>query len=266
MKIIDFHTHAFSEKIADSAIEQLENHYQFEISNSGTVDNLIEKVEEADLHKAVVHNAAVVPEQVKVVNDCLLAIENEKLVTFGTIHPDLDNCEDELERIKSSGVKGLKLHPDFQRFDIISKDAYDMYKAIGDDFLVLFHVGDEVKKRGENYSTPRKLAQVISDFPELKVIAAHLGGYQMWEEAKDYLLGKDIYIDTSSALDFLPSTEAVNIIKTHGADRVLFGSDFPIKDPAVEIRKLGALGLDLIDRVQILSKNGLKLLAELGVK
>jgi len=266
VKVVDFHTHIFPEGIASRAVEQLENHYQLQIKNNGTFDNFMNKFKEAELYKAVVHAAAVVPRQVPTVNDWLLKIKDENLVNFGTIHPEYEDIEGELTRLKEAGVGGLKLHPDFQKFDIISKEAYAIYEAIGADFLVLFHVGDQVEEPANNYSTPQKLAQVIADFPELRVIAAHLGGYQMWQEAKEYLIGEDIYIDTSSALDFLPEEVVVEIINTHGVDKVLFGSDFPIKDPLTEMRQLTDLGLDLVDRLKILSKNGLKLLEELGVE
>lgn len=266
MKIVDFHTHAFPEKIATEAIEQLEEHYQLQISNTGTLDNLVNKCEEAGLYKAVVHNAALVPEQVKAINNWLLTIENDNLVKFGTMHPDFSDYETELARIKAKGIKGIKLHPDFQKFNMISKKAYAIYEAIGNDFLVLFHIGDEVEEPAKNYSTPRKLAQIIADFPELRVVAAHLGGYQMWDEVKEYLLGEDIYIDTSSTFDYLSSAEIVNIIRAHGVEKVLFGSDFPVKTPATELGQLSKLDLNLVERMKILSQNGLKLLKELGIE
>ncbi|SJZ33029.1 amidohydrolase family protein [Selenihalanaerobacter shriftii] len=266
MKVIDFHTHAFPEEIADKAIEQLENHYKLEISNTATLDSLVKKVEEANLYKAVLHTAAIVPAQVKTVNNWLLQIDNDNLIKFGTIHPRFIGYKSELARLKETGIKGIKLHPDFQQFDILSEEAYDIYEAIGSDFLVLFHVGDDVDDPDGDYSTPKKIAQVIKDFPDLRVIAAHLGGYQMWNEVKKYLFGKDIYIDTSSALDFLSSSEATEIIKGHGIDKVLFGSDFPIKSPLQEMRQLSKLDLSLMERVKILGKNALDLFEELGIE
>ncbi|MBM7624501.1 amidohydrolase family protein [Sporohalobacter salinus] len=266
IRIIDFHTHAFPDTMADKVVKKLEMYYQREIESQGRLEDLVQEIKESKLYKAVIHVAAVEPERVSELNDWLLEIDSKRLIKFGTIHPGLSDYEAELERLKKNGIKGIKLHPELQQFDILTQQAYDMYEAIGDEFLILFHIGDNRNGYQEDYSSPAKLAQIINDFTDLKVVASHLGGYQMWEQAREHLVGKNLYLDTSSSLDFLSIEEATEIIKAHGVEKVLFGSDFPLKKPIDEIKQLAKLDLSLIERARVLSQNSLDLLAELGIE
>ncbi|MGM0472309.1 MAG: amidohydrolase family protein [Bacillota bacterium] len=264
MKLIDFHTHAFPEEQAEKAIEKLETHYNLEIEQQGLLSELESELERADLYRAALHIAAVSPEQVPELNNWLLEINNPQLVRFGTIHPDFAKFKSELIRLKEAGIRGIKLHPELQRFDITSEKAYQLYEAISEDFLVLFHIGDDRDRYIIDYSNPNKLAQIISDFPNLKVIAAHLGGHHMWQEAREHLIGRDLYLDTSSTLDYLTPQEVTAMIKEHGVDRVLFGSDYPLHTPLDALQRISQLDLTLPERVKILSRNGQRLLAEVG--
>lgn len=265
MKIIDFHTHAFPEKVAPKAINRLEAHYNVNINNTGTLEHLLTSAEQADVYKSVLHASATSARQVETVNNWVADVSSPQIIRFGTIHPEYEEIVKELNRLKSLGIRGLKLHPDFQHFDLVDDKMYRLYELIGDEFLVLFHVGDDVYPTEDNYSTPKKMVQVIEDFPNLQVVAGHLGGYRMWDEAKKYIIGKNIYLDTSSVFRYISLEKASELIKLHGADKILFGSDYPMGSQSREIESIMNLDLDSVEKQQILIENGLELLKELDL-
>lgn len=259
MKVIDFHAHAFPEKIADRAVKNLENHYQVTIPCGGRFSDLLHYVKEAEIEHLVLCSAATKPEAVKVNNDWVAAMAQEHpgLITgFGSLHAGTTDFESELERMGSLGLKGVKIHPDFQGFDIDDPRMWPIYEAIGEDLIVLFHVGDKIY----SHSKPSKLAKILKVFPKMKVVAAHLGGWSCWEEAKEYLLKQNIYIDTSSTFWCLSREERVALMRFHGTDRVLFGTDYPIRSHKQELEDFMTLPLRDREKENILYNNAKQLL------
>lgn len=254
MKIIDFHTHVFHPKVAHLAIEKLENHYEFKWQCDGTLENLIQNLD--DVYRAVVFATPTKPEQTIVNNDYLLSIKHEKLIVFGSLHPDFEDVDGEIRRIKEHGLLGFKFHPDFQGFDVDSDSALEMYEKIGPDYPIMLHIGD----RKFNFSSPKKLERVLDIFPKHKFIAAHLGGYSTWEDEGKCLIGNNLWIDTSSALPFLTPKRATEIIHSHGVDKVLFGTDYPSTTVKKELEFFDKLKLTEKEKEKILYKNAEKLL------
>ena len=158
--------------------------------------------------------------------------------------------------MQSLGLKGVKIHPDFQDFDIDDSRMWPIYEAIGDRFIVLFHVGD-IKSQA---SRPLKLAKVLNAFPHMRVIAAHLGGWSRWDEARECLLKREIYIDTSSTFWCLSKEEIVSLIRFHGVEKVLFGTDYPMISHKNEIANFLSLPLKEWEQERILYTNGRQLL------
>jgi len=254
--IIDFHAHAFPEAIAEKAVENLEEHYRIKIANKGCLENLIDNLNEARVDKAVLLSAATNELQVRKTNDWLVQSKSDRVIPFGTLHPKYSDFLQELSFLKSKGIKGIKFHSDFQRFNIDDKRMWPIYEAIEEDFIVLFHVGDEKL----NFSSPKKLATILNSFPKMKIVAAHLGGYMRWDEVKTYLLGRNLYFDTSSCFWRLPPDKIHELIVAHGVDKVLFGTDYPIKTCREEISNVLNLPLTLEDKKKILGLNAAKLL------
>ena len=154
----------------------------------------------------------------------------------------------------SLGLKGIKLHPDFQHFNIDAPEAFPIYEAAEGRLPILIHMGDG---RYE-YSRPCRLLNVVKQFPKLVVIAAHLGGYQRWDEAEalsGYLGNPNIYIDTCSSIQFIPKERSVKIIRSHGVDNVFWGTDFPMWDHEKELNRFLGLGLTEEEKEKILWKN-----------
>lgn len=260
---IDFHTHAFHPKIAGKVLEQLEGHYGISPVGTGEADDLLARLDAAGIERAAVLAAATAPAQVIPANNWAieLARTQPRIVPFGTIHPGYPDCEAELDRLENAGIKGIKIHADFQGFRLDDPALFPVLEAIRGRFVALFHVGDRLPPE-KNPSCPAKLAAIHRDFPGLTIVAAHLGGYLHWAEALEHLAGSDIYLDTSSSLPFVGDALLASILDRHPAERVLFGSDYPLFDPAREIARLRQR-LDLSDaRLEQLLTNGEALLAD----
>ncbi|ADG82510.1 amidohydrolase family protein [Thermincola potens] len=257
MAIIDFHTHAFPEKIAHLAVNQLANHYKISIAGMGTLSDLLQSAQEAGITKLCLHAAATNPDQVQINNNWIAKQCSDNIIGFGSIHVDYPDPFSELDRMETLGLTGIKFHAEFQQFAIDDPRMWPVYEAIEDRFLVMFHVGD----RKSDLSHPARLKRVIESFPKMKIIAAHLGGWSKWQEAKDYLLGKDIYIDTSSTTWILPPVEIARLIRSHDINKVLFGTDYPVAKHKQELEAFHRIPLTSAEREKILWKNGADLLA-----
>ena len=226
MPIIDCHCHIYPEKIAARAVEGIGKFYDLPMEYNGTVSQMLEKSREAGITHSVVFSVATTPHQVESINS-FIAAEVEKhdnLVGLGAVHPDSPDQRADIDRIVSLGLRGVKLHPDFQGFDINDPLCMKIYGlCLERGLTVLIHMGD---LRYE-YSRPEKLIPVIKEFSGLKVIGAHLGGWSLWKEAADTLAEyPDFYVDCSSSLAFMPPEQAAAIIRDYGAERVLFGTDY----------------------------------------
>ena len=258
-KTIDFHAHAFPDKIAEKAAINLENYYKMPLVSKGHFDVLIDKAKAANIDKLVIHSTATKPEQVENVNNyvsSLMRENKEMLIGFGTIHPDYENYEDELCRIKELGLRGIKIHADFQNFDLDTKKMLPIYDKISNLGLpILFHMGDRVF----DHTSPRRLANVLEMFPNLIAIGAQLGGVFMWDESIKYLVGKNLYLDTSSTLHALEAEKFMYIVRTHGSDKILFGTDYPLSDYETECERFKMLDLTHEEKENIFYKNAYKL-------
>lgn len=273
--LIDCHTHAFADKIADKAVTQLIEYYKISTSFGGRLFDLITAANEANLDALIMLVAATKPEQLIPANNWALNLAQlspaqlqtqlgikriPKLIPFGTFHPDSPDWEGEIARLKAAGIKGIKLHPEFQQIDLADPKLHPFWETVKDDFILMIHVGDPVITPN-NLSTPKKIAQIIHDFPEIQIIAAHLGGYCFWEEALTELAGKKVYLDTSSALSYISPELFHKIFNKHGSNRILFGSDYPLESPAQALKSFDQFPwLKGTDREKILGKNCAELL------
>ena len=260
MKIFDAHVHVFPEKIAEKATKATGDYYGVAMYSVGNVENIKKEMKEGKITKCLIHSTATRPDQVVHINDYIakLVSENKEFVGFGTMHPDFSNIKEETERIKSLGLLGIKIHSDFQGFALDEEKALPIYEAARGSLPILFHVGD----KNSDLSHPKRVANVCRLFPDLTVIAAHLGGYSVWDEAEKYLVGKfdNLYFDASSSIDFMDDDQAIRIIENHGTDKILFGSDFPMHRPRGTVEKLLSFDFSKRDNKKMLYKNARKLL------
>ncbi|HEY3378610.1 MAG TPA: amidohydrolase family protein [Armatimonadota bacterium] len=244
--LIDAHTHAFSEKIADKAVEQLINYYQLPTSFTGTMPDLLAQAALAQLDALVLLVAATKPEQVKPAHDWILAQPWTRyapcptIIPFGTYHIDDPHWLDELNRLRAAGIRGIKLHPEFQGIDLADPRLFSLLEEVASEFVLMVHVGDPHVSQ-HNPSTPRKVAALIERFPTLTIIAAHLGGYCFWEDALACLAGEHVYLDTSSALEYIDPALLRRLVDKHGVERILCGSDYPLSSPVKAIEAIDRL-------------------------
>ncbi len=261
MEIIDAHAHIYPDKIAEKATIAIGDFYDIKMEMpAGTAERLIEDGNNAGVTRYIVHSCATKAHQVRSINEFIkYEIDaHEEFIGFMTLHQDLseNEIEKEIEWCIENGFKGVKLHPDFQKFYIDGDDAEKFYRAIGDKLPILFHVGDD---RYE-YSKPARLARMAKKYPEVNFIAAHFGGYRCWDDIEVYKDLNNIYFDTCSSLMFIDKKKAREIIDFLGAERFFFGTDFPMWDAVGELNRFNSIPLTEKERKMILSQNIKKLL------
>ena len=263
---IDIHTHAFHPKIAHKAVDHLNSFYSITCSGDGTIANLLEREQAAGLEKCVVLCAATAPAQVIPANNYAISLQREhpdRVIAFGTVHPAYDNWEHELERIKAAGIRGIKLHPDFQSFWLDDPRLLPIFEAAQKDFVFEIHIGDRTSP-DKNPSCPYKLASILRQFPGIRVIAAHFGGYRMWSHALDVFSGnnfENLWFDTSSTTPFATPELAHKLLRTFPRERILFGTDWPLYDPVEELQRLQTLGGLKDSEMEVIMSNASDLLA-----
>ena len=257
-RIIDVHAHIFPDRLAPRASGSIGGFYGMGMAHDGSVAGLIKSGNSTgDSWTYVVDSSATKPEQVQTINDFIAeqASLHDEFIGFGTIHPDFPDIPGEIDRLGGIGLRGLKLHPDLQNYPMDAERAFPIYEAAEGRIPILMHMGDAVR----DYSSPKRLLRVLERFPRLVVIAAHLGGYRDWNEAT-VLAGSPVYLDTSSVLFELPPATALSIMRNHGMDRILFGTDYPMWDHDGELARFGKLDLSPDERRHILFENAAKLL------
>ena len=260
--LIDFHTHAFPEKIAERAIAKLSHASGGLVPHTnGTVEGLKALMKETNIDKAVVLSIATNATQQKNVNDFAAKINNcEDIFAFGSVHPDAPDALSELERIKALGLKGVKLHPDYQGFNVDDEKMKPIYKMISKlGLITVFHAGHDYGFPPPYGGTPEKMEKALSWF-DSPVIAAHWGGIGCGEQVLRHLCSKDIYFDTSFGYGTTPKYYIEKILETHGADKILFGTDTPWHTAEMENRLLNSLQLDPSTIEKITHQNAQKLL------
>lgn len=226
MNCFDVHSHIFPEKIAGKVVGALEEYYNLKWQGTGTLEDLLASMDEAKVERTVIFSCATKPEQVAPANEFLARIKKchpRRFTAMGTIHPDLPDAAREIRAARSMGLQGIKLHPDFQKIYIDEPAMKRLYADWDENMPLMIHIGD----RRTDFSSPYRLARVLDEFPHLTVIAAHFGGYSEWQEAWKHLVGKKVYLDTSSSIFALGARAAAEIVRAHGADRILFASDYP---------------------------------------
>jgi predicted TIM-barrel fold metal-dependent hydrolase len=293
LMVIDIHVHAFPDKVATKAIESLEAVYGVKAFSDGTVAALLAHMAESGVDLSVIQAVSTAPRQVISINTWVSGLSQTSrepandpdagnrgaIMGFGTIHPKFEGYRDEIQRMKELGIKGVKLQPTFQEFYPDDERMFPVYEEIiKAGLIILFHAGDEIKPVPLIYSTPERLARVLDAMQSeidnynyrvhienepsgpVKVVAAHLGGYRMWDQVEQHLLGRDLYFDASYVFGRLEPARAARIIRSHGTDRILFGSDFPFAQQQKDIQTILKLDITQEEKEKILGKNASLLL------
>ncbi|MGI6776659.1 MAG: amidohydrolase family protein [Acetivibrionales bacterium] len=242
--IIDFHVHCFPDELALRAVSSLAERSGINPRLDGTVEDIRKSMEISGVGKSVVLPIATKPTQTEKINEWAFNIQGGGVIAFGSVHPYYTGWEKELKRIKEMGLKGVKFHPDYQQFFVDEKKMFPIYElAFELGLIVVFHAGVDLGFRPPFHCTPEKLSKVVKAFPGGKIVAAHMGGYKYWNDVEKYLVGMEIFFDTSYSLGCIGWHQAERIIRTHGYNKILFATDSPWKSQAEEIEKVRRLNL-----------------------
>lgn len=278
--IIDFHTHAFPEKIAERAIDSLGKAANFIPLTNGTVEDLRKKLGDGGVDVGIVLPVVTKSEQFSSICDFALEINGDGncgekdggcvILSFGGIHPDDEEWMEHTEKIKELGLKGIKLHPDFQGTYIDDEKYFRIIKkAVDEDLVVAIHAGVDkgfascpVRCTPERAArlTERLLTEDHSGKTELPIVFAHGGGYEMHSDVMKYLAGKPVYIDVSMMYKMCSLEEANDLVRAHGAERMLFGTDCPWGDPTLTVNFVDSLKITSAEKELILHENAERLL------
>jgi len=250
MNIIDIHTHIYPEQIAVKAADSIRDFYNiYGGTMDGTAATLLERSRLAGISRQVILPVAIRPDRVRSINDFIRhqADLHPQFIPFGTVHAAMEEVGQETERILAMGMKGIKLHPDSSRFALDDPRLYPMYETIRGRIPVILHMGDQ----RYDWSHPRRLRHLLEEFPGLEAIAAHFGGYSMYETAYGYLYDTDCVMDISSSMMFMEEGVAEKYIGIYGAERMAYGTDYPLWDPVEEVRRFQQLKLtpDQFDQI-----------------
>lgn len=260
--LIDFHTHAFPDTLSKRTLEKLSYASGGLMPQSeGTVSSLTDEMKNDGVDMSVVLSIATNPKQQTNVNNFAKEINDyDCLFAFGSVHPDAEDVYDELERIKSMGLKGVKFHPEYQGFYVDDEKMKPIYKKISSlGLITVFHSGYDIGFAPPYHCMPDNLIGALRWF-DSPVIAAHWGGASCGLEVIDKLCGKDVWFDLSFGYGTMPKAIAQRIIDNHTPDRLVFGSDMPWHRPSWEKRLIETLDISQSDKDKIYYKNALGLL------
>ncbi|MGW8161781.1 MAG: amidohydrolase family protein [Desulfobulbales bacterium] len=259
--IIDFHAHAFPDQVAASAIPYLEEEGNVKALHDGRVASLLRLMDRDNVEKSVICSIATKPSQFAAIMSWSRQIRTERIIPFPSFHPQDLQAVEHISRIKEEGFKGIKMHPYYQQFFLDDEKlfpAYEQINALG--LILVMHTGFDIAFPRIRRCDPRQILNVMTRFPELKMVTTHLGAWQQWDEVEELLAGRKIYMDISYTLDQIDSERARRIILMHPQEYILFGTDSPwsgARDTYNSLLRL-ELGAELEQR--ILRENGLALL------
>lgn len=279
--IIDFHTHTFPRNISLKALESLSNTGHVRYFTEGSVEALAESMEKNNIDCSVNLPVMTRLDQVVQINDNMIKNNEQMLdngiVTFGGLHPKYDDYKAEIKRLKNAGIKGIKLHPAFQGVHINNVLYKNILDAISNEGMIsIIHCGIDISFLDENYASVPELIEVIDEVGPEKMVLAHLGGWQAWQEVERDLAGAPVFLDTAYAfgpvypregqeniMQFkmnLDNDSFTKLARKHGTDKVLFATDSPWADQGEYVKFLKNCDLNDKEKDNILGLNAKKLL------
>ena len=256
--IVDAHCHIWPDHIAAKALGG--NIPDMSIVGDGTAAGLAVAQADGGIDRSVCLAVANTPKQVATANQFVGGLDRARFIPFGTIHTGLPPDEN-VDHLRANAVQGVKIHPVFQGIPLDDPKLYDILDVLAGELPVIIHVGDGGGSDGST-CTPAMLRRIVDMFPNLDVIACHLGGYHKVDEAAESVIGADVMIDTSwpPSVAELGADTVRDIIRRHGVERVVFASDWPTASPAAEVKAIRELGLDDDETAAILGGNLARLL------
>lgn len=259
--MIDFHTHIFPDPIAEKSIPHLAEVCRTEPFTDGKRDGLLRSTLEAGIAHSIILPVVTAPKQFDSIHRFAMQFLEGTLISFGGIHPEQEDYKENLRWIKEQGFFGIKLHPDYQNayFNDIRYKRIVAY-ASELDLIVVTHAGLDPLCPDDVHCTPQMAAEVIDEVKPNKLVLAHMGGNALYDEVEQYLVGKDVFLDTSYVLDKMPVEQFVRMVRNHGAEKILFASDSPWAGQKEFVQYFNKLPLNGNEKNLILEENAKLLL------
>jgi predicted TIM-barrel fold metal-dependent hydrolase len=262
MRIIDVHTHIWPDTLAPAAVSAVGAQGHIHPCYDGTIVGLEAAMDRAGIDVSVVLPVATKTGQVATINDWAASLLGDpRVVPFGAMHPDFPDPDAEIARMRTMGLTGFKMHPEYQSFDPLAPGLEPVYAAaVRYGMTLFFHAGGDVAFESVR-GTPAVFAELLGEWPDLDAVLAHMGGFRQWHAVTGRLAGRDVYFDTAYTLGHLPDDEFVALAREHGCERVLFGSDGPWTDVAEQLAHLRRLPFTPAELDDILGLNAERMLA-----
>ena len=266
--VIDFHTHIFPDKIAERAIDTLENNIlkiqgrRYDAVIGARIADLKQSMKRNGVDECLVLPIATTLTQWHTINEFAQSINNKDgIYSLGSLHPFQDNWEEALYDIKEKGLRGIKLHPEYQDFYVDCPESLRLLKKCEElDLIVVLHAGNDVGAPPPAHCLPDRLHHTLRYVSGEKIVAAHMGGWAAWDEVEKYLVGTPLYFDTAYTLSHIKEEQLMRIIRNHGSEKILFGTDSPWQKQGETIEQFEALDLTKEEKDNIFYKNAKKLL------
>ena len=276
--IIDVHTHTFPDHIAPIAIPSMENDilvsqgFEVKAPGTGTFDDLSESSIEAGIDLSIVLPVATNIRQPEKINR--LSVERNQLAqkthifSIGAIHPDCENYKEIIDEIVAMDLKGIKLHPDYQQTDFDDERYLRiMDYAAEKDLVIVTHAGEDVGLPQTVHCTPDKVLNVLKHIQPEKLVLAHMGGWRCWDEVEEKIVGLPVYFDTAVCMSkdipvHLEKEQFVRMVRNHGVDKVMFGTDLPWYAQKTALEDIRNSGLNGEELKMILGENARALFFE----
>ena len=264
--VIDFHTHIFPEKIAQKTIDYLAEKGGNKPWSDGTVNGLLLGMQRGSVDLSITLPVLTKPEQFESVLNYAITINNQfkgdKVISFAGIHPKCTDIKEKMQAVKDAGIKGVKIHPDYQGTPIDDNGYIEILTAAKElDLIVVTHAGIDCGYRNmPAMCPPEKLLKVIDLVNYEKFVLAHYGSSELFEEVYNLLAGKNVYFDTAYILKMISKEQFLKILEKHGSDKVLFATDFPWSDMKGDLEIIRSFIKDETILEKVLYKNALSLL------
>ena len=259
--IIDFHTHYYPEALAERALAEVSNIEGFQAYTDGTRAGLEASMQQAGIDISLALPLAWKAENVDGINRWAALHNNHPIYLLGTVHPDVPDPDKVIRKIAEYGLKGIKLHPEFQQFTFDEPRVEKIIRAcIKYDIFILTHAGCDINFPPPPKSNPKQLAELHKRFPALKLVIAHLGSWGLWDEVDKYLIGLPVYLDLAFVVGYIPNDKLEEMIKRHGTNRIIFGTDSPWRNQTEYVDFIKNLPLDETDKENIFWRNAAELL------
>lgn len=256
--IIDTHVHIFPDKIAKRALDKMSGVSGIIPATEGTASSTLALMAARGVDKAMLLSIATSPKQQSNINQQAVQLNlDPHFIALGSVHFLAEDWSEQLEYLKENGVKGIKLHPDYQDFMINDERLFPIYAQCAHlGLFICFHAGWDCYSPELIHAHPKASCEVAMRFPKLRMVLAHMGGLKLEDAVLSHLIGlKNVFFDTAMAATHMDREKVLRILHTHGVQKVFFGSDCPWEDPASTLEFIYTLGLTAGETSAILSEN-----------